>query len=167
MHMLIVDHDGGGPFAAAEAFGEFERDLAVRRGAAGLDVELRAQLVEELFAAAELTGQASAHPEPFLAERSVLLAEELVEGHGVVDLGRGEVQHVGDLADRLARHAAQLVVDEMQGRQRHRLLAGIARQVRLDLSPNVFAQECHVSLVPGDSQSLVPGLGVTDPVPPR
>src|SRR5262249_44590353 len=73
----------------------------------------------------------------------VLLAEEAVEGHRVVDLGRAEVQQVRDLADRLPRHAAQFVLHDVQGRQRDRLLARVARQVRLDLLPDFVTQEGH------------------------
>ena len=71
----------------------------------------------------EHAGQAAADPQPRLAERVLLVAEEAVEAHRVVDFGRAEVEQVGDLADRLQRHAAQLVLDEVQRRQRHRLLA--------------------------------------------
>ena len=67
-----------------------------------------------------------------------------VEGHRVVDFGRAEVEQVGDLADRFERHAAQLVLDDVQRRQRHRLLARIARQVRQDLLPQrLFASSAH------------------------
>src|SRR5437879_10504358 len=51
----------------------------------------------------QLAGEAAADPQARLAERGVFLAEELVEGHCVVDLCRAQVEQVGNFADRLER----------------------------------------------------------------
>src|SRR5207244_4046957 len=122
---------------------ELERDLAVRRSAAGLDSEPPAEMAKQLFAAAQLAREATANPQPRLAERGVLLVEELVEGHRVVDLSRTEVEQLGDLLDRLARDAAQRVVDQVQRGERDGLLAGVARQVGEDLLPQLLGESCH------------------------
>ena len=101
-----------------------------------VDVQLLAHVRQQFLAAAQRAGQAAADPEPRLAERVLLVAEEAVEGQRVVDLGGAEVEHLGDLADRLERHAAQRVVDQVQRRQRHRLLAADSAAGSLDLLRN-------------------------------
>src|SRR5205823_14265580 len=93
----------------------------------------------------EHTRQTAAHPQPRLAQRIFLRAEDAVKAHCVVDLGRAQVQQAGDLADRLQRHAPEGVLHDVQGRQRHRLLARIARDVGQDLLPQFFAEYTHRS----------------------
>src|SRR5262249_32175504 len=79
--------------------------------------------------AAQGTGEAAADPEARLAQRLLLVAEEAVEAHRVVDLRRAEVEQLGDVAHGVQRHAAETVLHEVQRRQRRRLLARVARQV--------------------------------------
>src|SRR5262249_56592189 len=92
-------------------------------------VQLLAQVGQQFLAAAEGAGQAAAHPQARLAQRALLVAEEAVEAHRVVDLGGAEVQQVGDVLDGLQRHAAEAVLHHVQRRQRRRLLVRVARQV--------------------------------------
>src|SRR5437667_12720563 len=56
-----------------------------------------------------------------------------------------EIQEVGNLLDRVQRHAAQLVMHVVQGRQRRRLLARIARQVGQNSLAHVFTEYAHRS----------------------
>src|SRR5262249_8456825 len=90
--VLIIHHHRRRSLASPDAFRELQSDLAVRRGAAGLDVQLFAERIEPLFAAAQGARQAAADPQPRFAERLVLLAEELVEGHRIVHFRGAEVE---------------------------------------------------------------------------
>ena len=100
----------------------------------GFTPSLLAKLDEQFFAAAEHAAHAAADPQPMLAERLALVAKEAVEAQRVVHFGRVQLQQLGDFLDRRRRHAPQLVLHDVQRRQRDRLLVRIARSSTLDLS---------------------------------
>ncbi len=68
---------------------------------AGLDPQPLAGVLEHLVAAAEHARERPADPDPHVADRR--LREEAVEAHRVVDLGRRDLEQLGDLGHRLVR----------------------------------------------------------------
>ncbi len=58
----------------------------------------------------------------------LVLLEKSVEAQRILHLGGGQFQQFGKLDHRLRRHVAQPLVDQMQRRQRGRLLGRIARK---------------------------------------
>ena len=64
----------------------------------GFTSSLLTQAAEQLLAAAKHARNAAADPHALLAERVLGLAEEAVERHRVVNLGRVQLQQLGDLA---------------------------------------------------------------------
>src|SRR5262249_12025540 len=124
--MLVVDEDAWRALADADALRKFERDLAIFCSATRPDIKLVAKRFQQLLAPAQHTSKAAAHPEPSPAERVLLGSKEAVKAHRVVNLSRAEVQQRGNFPHGLQGHTAQLVLDDMQSRQGHRLLARIA-----------------------------------------
>ena len=68
----------------------------------------------QIVAAAQLARQAAADPEPRFAERVFRTSKEAIKGHRVLDFRRGQVENVGNFANRVERHAAVLVLDDVQ-----------------------------------------------------
>ena len=124
---FVVDQHAGCTFAGSEAFGEFERELAVGSRVARLEVILLAELSQYFLAAAQHARQAAADLQPIPAELVFRVAEEAVEAHRVVNFRRVLIEDFGDLLDRFERHAPQRVLHMMQRRQRHRPLRRILR----------------------------------------
>ena len=114
-------------------------NLPSRRVVPRLHVQLaRDSFEQQLLAAAQHAGNAPADPHAMLPQRVPFLAEELVERHRVVDLGRVQLEQLGDLDDRRRRHRALRIVHDVQRRQRHRLLVRILRELGPDLLASSF-----------------------------
>jgi hypothetical protein len=140
----VVDEDAGGAFAGAEAFGEFDSELSIRRSVSGVDTVAVADGFEEFFAAAECTGDAAAEPDAVSSERIVFFLEEVVEGHGVVNFGRVEFQEFSDFDDGFFGDSAEGVVDEVKSRQSDGALVGVFGKFRLDFLAKFSSEDAHV-----------------------
>src|SRR5262249_39696171 len=114
--MLVIDQHAWRALAGSQTLAELDGDLAVGTGAAGLHPYFFANVLQEFLAAAEHAWQGTADPEARLAQRFLLITKETVEAHRVVDLGRRKVEHVRNLAHGFQRHAAQGILDKVQGR---------------------------------------------------
>ncbi len=90
-----------------------------------------AGMLEQLVSPTQHARERPADPDPHVPERS--LGEKAVKAHRVVDFGRRDLQDLGDLGHRLVRDAAQVLLHKVQGRQRDRPLAGVARKERSHL----------------------------------
>src|SRR5262245_25807170 len=144
-HSFIIEQHTRSPFTGADALGKFQRDGAILRRLARLHVQLLAKVAEQFVAAAKLAGEAAANPQSRLSQRVLLVLEEAIEAHGVVQFRGAQFEHLGDLANRGQRHAAHGIVNQMQSRQGHRLLAGVAREVGFDLLSQFGSQDAHRS----------------------
>src|SRR5262245_17841467 len=100
-------------------------------------------MCREIVAASEHTREAAADPESRLAERVLLGAEETVEGHRVLDFGGGEIKQVGDVADGGHRHAAVVVLHDVQRGERDRLFGGVAGEEVEDPVSQVVTEKGH------------------------
>src|SRR4051794_34344253 len=69
VHVLVIDHHRRRTLAGAQALRELQRDLAVAAGAAGADLQLLAEMIQQLITAAQTAGEAAADPQACLAER--------------------------------------------------------------------------------------------------
>ena len=101
-----------------------------------------AHVLQDALSAAQGTADRTTDPSPRLAVWLILL-EKPVEGQRVLNLGRRQLQQLGDLDDRLQGHMTKVFVHHVQGRQRHRLATGIARKIRPGF-PRPFRRSTYV-----------------------
>jgi hypothetical protein len=84
-------------------------------------------MIEQLIGASQRTTDGPANPQPAATMRLILL-EIAVKRQRVLHLGRREVQELRNLDDCLPRYVPQLVIDDVQCRQSHRLPRGVSRE---------------------------------------
>ncbi len=87
----------------------------------GRHASLVAHVFQQFVGPAKRAGNRTANPSSHFAVRLVLL-EVAVEAQRVLHLRRSESEDIRNFDDGLQRHVAQPIVDDMQRRQRHRLL---------------------------------------------
>src|SRR5580765_6211810 len=122
---VVDDHDRCVP-APAGALDRAERDLAVLGRLARVHAELLLERLDDALRADERAREVRAHLDEVLADRSQVV--HVVEGRDRVAVPGREVERVRDLADRVGREPAALLLREPQRRQHRRARAlGIAR----------------------------------------
>src|SRR5262245_54538376 len=118
----LVDHDRGRAGAVPKAVDRLEREAAVGGRLVEVDAEPLARMRLELARAHRLAGLGPAQVQRMLSDR--VRPEEVVERDDAVDLGAGEIQHLGDDAHRAVRNVPELVLDRVQNRQEGARLRG-------------------------------------------
>ena len=81
-----------------------------------------------------------------LPARTLLVLEELIERHRVVNFRRMQFEQFGDLTHGLNRDVSLRVLHQMQGGQHDRSLVRILRKLRPNLVPQFLAQHSHLCL---------------------
>ena len=104
----VVDGHDGRPAAAAQALDRPERVLAVLARRAGRHAELALERLEHLLRAGERAGDVRAHLDH--APPDGLEVVLVVEGRDREAVGGRELERVGDLADRVGREPAAVVL---------------------------------------------------------
>jgi hypothetical protein len=139
----IIDKDAGSTFAGTQTFSEFDGELAIRSGVAGVYTVAVADGFEQFFAATQGAGDAAAEPDAMFSEWVIFFLEEVVEGHRVVNFGRMEFEQFSDFNDGFAGDSAEGVVDEVQSGQGNSAFIGVFREFRFDFLTEFFRESAH------------------------
>ncbi len=106
--MAVVDRDDRRPAAAAEALDGPEREGAVLGGRARLDAELALEVLEHLLCAGKRARDVRADLDQGAARRLEPIL--VVEGRDREAVRRGQIERVGDLAERLRGEPASVLL---------------------------------------------------------
>src|SRR5206468_5805266 len=122
----IVDHHHRRPIAGAETLDFDERERAGLVGLPGVQADLLRDRFGDALGAVQRARQGAADLHHILADRASV--EHRVEGHDVLDVGAGDAEQLGAVADRIGRDIALLLLRQIERRQDRRAAAigGIA-----------------------------------------
>src|SRR5574344_57752 len=109
---LAVDDRDRRKAAAAEAAHGLDREHSVGRRRVDADAELALELVDDVFAAAQIAGRAHADLDDVLA--GLLKLEEIVERHHAVYLRKRNIEHLGDFDGDVAGNVTIGLLDLME-----------------------------------------------------
>jgi len=101
---VIVDHDGRGETAATQAPNCLQRKLPVFGNATHVEAQFLLQLLEDLFAAFDITGGSHADADDMFSSGN--RGEKGIEGDDAENLGRREVEACGNPSLNLAWQVA-------------------------------------------------------------
>src|SRR5487761_92202 len=156
--IAMVEPDHRRVLARAQALDLLVGEESVLRDLARLaNADGDLQAVDDVLGAAQHAAEVRADVEPVLADG--IEVEERVEGGHAFDVPGIELQRDRDLAHRLGRQVAQLLLGEVERGHHRRAWLRILRRQRPDLFQQVTGQGAHRSTSPS-TVSAVPMIAI-------